>query len=192
MRRGPWRTLTEECTQLEISDVVRAGVLSADSGSVCYVRWRDADGCEVGFMRFVIVKDAEGIPILRFCNRVRPPVAGRAWILNQNVEITWSKCRFGGGRFWFQCPRADCRRRAAILYLVQGSQEFGCRVCLGLSYRSCRDSDKRLSRLLRLPPQLLNDILVSGTVKQRLLAVRACTLRFRRMQNKAAPAAFMS
>src|SRR5580700_6092489 len=153
MRRGPWRILTEECAQLEISDIVRAGVLSADSGSVCYVRWRDADGCEVGFMRFIIGRDSEGNAILRFCNRALLPIARSAEILKQDVGISWSRCNFGGRRFWFRCPRTGCGRITAVLYLIQGSQEFGCRVCLGLSYRSCRDSDKRLSRLLRLPPQ---------------------------------------
>ena len=50
------------------------------------------------------------------------------------VQLTWTRCHFGGRRTWFQCPNPGCRQRAAKLYL--GSRTFACRRCYRLVYRS--------------------------------------------------------
>lgn len=47
---------------------------------------------------------------------------------------------FGGVRWWFVCPA--CGRRAAILYARLGREEFLCRRCHGLTYRSSQDSHR--------------------------------------------------
>lgn len=52
------------------------------------------------------------------------------------VTMERTPCHYGGGRPWWVCPA--CSRRAAILYESQGG--FACRRCLGLVYRSQRES----------------------------------------------------
>lgn len=60
--------------------------------------------------------------------------------LNYSISLAATMCNYGGIRYWFICPlqRNDepCGRRVAVLYLV--GRYFGCRQCLGLTYRSQR------------------------------------------------------
>jgi hypothetical protein len=59
--------------------------------------------------------------------------------VEQRVPVTWTPCRFGGGRPWFLCTATSngtyCGRRAAILYLGS-SAVFACRQCYRLVYAS--------------------------------------------------------
>ena len=48
-----------------------------------------------------------------------------------HVQLTTSKTRFNGERYWFVCPQ--CQRRSGVLYQNQ-SNGLGCRQCLGLKY----------------------------------------------------------
>ena len=70
----------------------------------------------------------------------------RLFYLVENIDdliecwIELDKTRFGKGgqRWWFRCPA--CSRRCYTLYLAPGRIRFGCRECLGLTYRSCQRS----------------------------------------------------
>ena len=74
--------------------------------------------------------------------------------VNQIVSLTWTPAHFGGRRPWFVC--GNCGGRVAILY--GPGKYFACRKCYDLTYRSCQESDKRLSALLRNPAALGNAI----------------------------------
>ena len=70
---------------------------------------------------------------------------------NSNLELTSTRCNFGGRRFWFVCPLTNngipCRRRAFTLHLPPGGQYFGCRLCHRLTYRSSQTHNQRLENL---------------------------------------------
>src|ERR1035441_6259105 len=51
------------------------------------------------------------------------------------IPLEWVRCNYGGRRAWFRCPRHDCGRRVAILYL---DGIFACRHCHQLAYSSQR------------------------------------------------------
>jgi hypothetical protein len=53
-----------------------------------------------------------------------------------DVSIVSTPQPFGGLRRWFVCPKPDCRRRCAVLYLAE--EGLACRVCAKLRYRSQR------------------------------------------------------
>jgi hypothetical protein len=55
----------------------------------------------------------------------------------QACRMHSTPCRFGGRRWWFDCP--GCRRRVARLYVPPGRPWFRCRRCHGLTYRSCQE-----------------------------------------------------
>ena len=55
-------------------------------------------------------------------------------ILGAQIQLTTSKTRFGGKRYWFLCPL--CNKRRGVLYLRNSS--VACRVCFGLKYRKQR------------------------------------------------------
>jgi hypothetical protein len=45
---------------------------------------------------------------------------------NINLNLTTTKTRFGGDRYWIECPR--CKRRVGDVYCV--GNEMVCRKCL--------------------------------------------------------------
>ncbi len=56
------------------------------------------------------------------------------------IPLVTTRPSLGGLRRWFACPL--CGRRVGKLYLPPGKQYLGCRVCFGLTYRSCQESHK--------------------------------------------------
>lgn len=63
-----------------------------------------------------------------------------AHVVTSIVALDRTTPFFGGSRWWFVCP--TCGRRAAILYARLGREEFLCRRCHGLTYRSCQNSHR--------------------------------------------------
>jgi len=57
-------------------------------------------------------------------------------MLGIKIELTTSKTRFNGERFWFLCP--NCKHRAGTIYKHPTSEIIGCRLCLGLKYKAQR------------------------------------------------------
>jgi hypothetical protein len=50
------------------------------------------------------------------------------------IDLTTTKTRFGGIKYWFVCP--NCGRRCGVLYRYPLNTLLGCRLCLGLRYRN--------------------------------------------------------
>ena len=48
----------------------------------------------------------------------------------QEIRFASTPCQFGGVRWWFLCPQCEVRREK----LYQKKDQYGCRVCLRLSY----------------------------------------------------------
>ena len=61
-----------------------------------------------------------------------------------SIDLQTTPVQFGGTRWWFTCPLRcngiPCNRRCGKLYLYPGLRYFGCRHCLGLTYRSSREA----------------------------------------------------
>jgi hypothetical protein len=62
----------------------------------------------------------------------------------QRVEVARRRLRYGARLYWL-CP--GCNARAAILYRQR--QRWRCRRCHGLTYRSCQQSDQRVTDMIR-------------------------------------------
>lgn len=60
----------------------------------------------------------------------------------QRVELRPTLLRFGGVRWWFQCP--ECMKRCVKLYKPPDAV-FRCRQCHNLTYRSCNQSEVRIA-----------------------------------------------
>ena len=52
---------------------------------------------------------------------------------NQQIQLTSTKCNYGGSRIWFICP--NCQNRIGALYCKPSSDEFVCRNCNNLKYQ---------------------------------------------------------
>jgi hypothetical protein len=81
-----------------------------------------------------------------------------------NASLTWSSRNFGGKQTYFLCPKHDCGRRAAILYI--SNDQIACRTCSNLSYES--QHENKYIRLLNRARKLRDKI---GAPQQSLSAL---------------------
>ncbi|MBT4497338.1 MAG: hypothetical protein HOC74_06435 [Gemmatimonadetes bacterium] len=56
----------------------------------------------------------------------------------QALRLESITIHLGGKKWYWICPLQNCDRRVSKLYLPPGGQEFGCRHCHSLTYRSCQ------------------------------------------------------
>jgi hypothetical protein len=66
-----------------------------------------------------------------------------------DVQLSTSRCRLGGWRWWFECPLTG--RRVAKLHLPPGATKFASRHAYRLAYTSQRETprDRALSRAFK-------------------------------------------
>jgi len=188
-RRWTTRLTVEECSALDIGQLVRAGVFDADPTSLCAFTWYDSADMHISSVTFRVFPDRTGALAVHFYHPVPTTPYSPAWIQQQIVQTTTTRCNFGGFRRWFRCAvikdSYPCKRRVRILYSTPREKLFGCRKCHNLTHKTAQAHDKRIDRLLKLPAAEFTQILETGTKRQKLLAVRASTALLLRMQKKA-------
>ena len=122
MGRRRWTTIrtVEECYALDIGQLVRAGVFDADPRSLCAVTWNDSADTLISSVTFRVFPDRTGVLAVHFYHPRLATLSEPAWIQQQIVQITTSKCHFGGTRRWFRCSLIrdgyPCKRRVRVLY----------------------------------------------------------------------------
>ena len=85
--------------------------------------------------------------------------------IDYKVSLVTTQPHFGGLRWWFACPNAQCGRRVSKLYRPPGEDYFLCRHCHNLVYRSSQEHDKKMDgylRLRRLSPEALMALAQAG------------------------------
>ncbi len=89
------------------------------------------------FGKNILVENCQKIKMKDFLKVCRAEM--KRTILNSEIEIKWldinlttTKTRFNGIRFWFLCP--ICGKRSAVLFEHPLTHQIGCRTCLGLDY----------------------------------------------------------
>jgi hypothetical protein len=189
MRRRSGRKMTvEECIAFSLSSLVRDGVFRAPPGTLCNSNWTDSDQQETLRIYFSWDLTPSGQSFLRINERANKGSKPSRSVDAQSIEIVQTRLSFGLRR-WFRCPGpakdTTCDRRAGFLYLPPGETRFCCRRCHDLVHLSAQRHDKRVDALLRLPLSEFQFVLTNGSLRQRLLAVQACTVALRRLRRKA-------
>ena len=87
-------------------------------------------------------------PCVELTHGTRDGAAGR---ITYRVELTTTRPRYGGERWWFVCPSSG--RRAFKLYLPNGGRYFLSRAAYRLAYQVTREDT--LSRHLRRAERVL-------------------------------------
>lgn len=121
--------------------------------------------CQYGF------REPHGLVILLRAE----DAAGTPLCYRNTIPIVTTTPNFAGVRYWFRC---DCGRRVGRLFLPSGAQEFQCRHCLNLTYRSAQQHDSALYAMAR-DEAAVDRALASGDVHQRLRGMAAFTLRLK-------------
>ena|SRR3989344_9413719 len=66
----------------------------------------------------------------------------------QSIQLTTSKCNYGGFRVWFLCP--VCNKRIGVLYRKPMSNLFLCGVCNNLTYQLRKYHRSRNEELIKI------------------------------------------
>ena len=119
----------------------REGILAPDVQRFGTWVWSDPDSGEHrASIGYEVETTAEGSGTVRLSytmTRTQERVEYR-------IGLQTTRPRLGGLRWWFTCPLVvggrPCRRRCGKLYLPPSGRYYGCRMCYGLTYTSCRES----------------------------------------------------
>jgi len=178
--RKPWsnRLTVEECYTLSIQTLARDKVFSSPIGTIWSTIWTNCQAEELLRLGYTVSRTAAGRLALYFCYDAADGYSLTARRIEFPVEITTTYCYLGGKRHWFLCPffrnGVRCRRRVGRLYLPPGEPVLGCRLCYGLTYKTCQTHNKRLDRLIK-NPSLLKEALRSQEPSEAILGVAAWT-----------------
>ena len=69
-------------------------------------------------------------------------------INGQTVQLSYSRCNFGGKRAWFLCPK--CNKQVGVLYRKPLNSLFYCRSCQDLCYELTKYRRSNYESLLKL------------------------------------------
>jgi hypothetical protein len=149
--RSSKKTPVEECRSLDANRWMREGILKAGVHHSGLRSWfRDAQRTETTATIGYEVNTLADPPWLR----LHYTFTERQEHVDYQFELSATRPRFGGLRWWFVCPLVingrSCSRRVGKLYLPPGGRYYGCRHCYGLTYTSCQEShkDDPLARLI--------------------------------------------
>src|SRR5262245_48017606 len=143
--RAGKKTTVEECEALDANRWMREGILKPGVHLTGGWRWVYHGGRENSISYEVDTLDPARPAVRLFYTVTRSGTKERE-SLDYPVELTTTRPRFGGLRWWFICPLVvsgrECGRRVGKLYLPPGGRYFGCRHCYNLTYTSCQESRK--------------------------------------------------
>jgi hypothetical protein len=135
----------DEAHRLDLADLRRAGAFDLSKGGRVWI-----SKASLGLagppseIAYVMVDQPDRRSV--FLGDKRGPGSPEARIYE--VQLTTTRCHFGGWRWWFSCPLVvrgvPCNRRCRILYRPLGAPYFGCRECWRLTYR-CRQLHRDLA-----------------------------------------------
>ncbi|OWK34141.1 hypothetical protein FRUB_10112 [Fimbriiglobus ruber] len=148
-----WRgkkSMVEDCWEVDTTVFKRRGLLAPGThtaGVLTRTRRRtifEETTATIGYT--VDLRNPDGVHIeLRY--QLTPP--GESF--TYPVRLVSTPCRFGGARWWFECPLVwdgqACARRARKLFLR--GKYFGCRQCHNLAYFTSQKSDRRVRAFLK-------------------------------------------
>jgi hypothetical protein len=143
--RGPKKEVVEVCKSLDVNLWMRKGLLKPGADSTGAWTWTYGDGRSFAINYRVDISDPSNASVRLWYSWVWTATQQQE-SANYSVELTSTRPRFGGLRWWFICPLIVngrvCRRRVGKLYLPPSGRYFGCRQCHSLTYTSCQDSHK--------------------------------------------------
>ncbi len=168
----------EGCENLDANRWMRERILKAGVHRWGSWHWVYHGGRENSITYEVNTLDP-ACPFVRLSYTITNPSTKERESLDYHVELTTTRPRYGGLRWWFVCPLVvrgcPCKRRVGKLYLPPGGRYFGCRHCYELTYESTQTHDGRVSRLRRNPALLaaMMENLERASPGQLMLALKA-------------------
>ena len=151
------RNTVEDCKCVDIPWLAKNGYLRGYTSGT--ITWTSALSGKSSIGIVVSTFGGIGGGYARFNYTQTSSFSGEKTDLDYQVQLVTTPCNFGGKRYWFICPLVvnwqACNRRVSKLYLPPGARYFGCRTCHNLTYRSCKEHDKRVDALMKDPDRLI-------------------------------------
>ena len=178
MGRDSWsdRLAVEECKTIDIPWLAKYDYFCGYRSGL--ITWKNSFGEQTGSIAIQVTVDNEMFRgnYVRFMSTMTDHSTGEKTEIDYKVDLVTTSCNYGGVRYWFICPltvnQRVCDKRVSKLYLPPGGKYFGCRICHNLTYRSCKEHDKRVDALLK-NPALLHATLSDKDFSKSLLGVKA-------------------
>lgn len=147
-----------ECKSFSVTDLTLSGFLEDNVTRTGYLTWTQPITGEI-IAKIGVKLDTSNI--------------SASWlrldyiIINNNLSdliiLEKVKCNLGGTRWYMFCP--ICREKRVLkLFLPPAEMRFGCRKCHDLTYLSSQESDKRVSKLRKMPPYFLWKEIANGAI----------------------------
>jgi hypothetical protein len=180
MGRYSWsgRNMVEECRSISINWLYRHDYLCGfKSGGL---QWKNSSSEVTGSIDIQISIDEINLDknYLRLFYTQTDYFTKEKKEYDYKIQIVTTPCNYGGVRYWFRCPLIVngkfCGKRVGKIYLPPLGKYFGCRTCHNLSYRSCKEHDKRVDALSK-NPELLIAQMGNNSLRKSLLALKAYT-----------------
>jgi len=142
----------DECAVLDIDAWIEAGLFDHREGQI---EWTSPRGA--GYSLHYLLKPTD-VPdclylYLSYSDRLEGTICEPITVLSRPQTL-------GGVRWHFFC-RGWCGRRVRKLYFAPGKSVPACRTCLGLSYKSVQEHDRRLG-IFRRNPEALEAAMKAG------------------------------
>jgi len=148
------KATVEECLELDVAALKRDGLIDWDRHQIGGLTWRNvATGEKTSNISYELNTLDRDRPWLRVFYTTTRRWNGEKIDSDYRIPLQVTRPHFGGYRWWLTCPlmvgSRPCLRRVRKLYIPPSGLYFGCRQCYDLTYRSCQESDKRVSALRR-------------------------------------------
>ena len=124
------------------------------------IRWTGRYGEERGKVCYDTKIAYEGQPNILRLRYTSTSRHGESHEMDYQVPLLSIPCRYGGRKWFFQCPNASCNRRCRIMY--ESGSYFVCRKCTGLWY----DSQTYITNLYRPMQNLFDADKLEQTLKR--------------------------
>lgn len=121
--------LTEEATCLDINYLARRRLLTVQPHRIGWSR-------RAVWAEVFLGENIEELFVRMHCPSSDPNDPGTLYV----IPLVLTQQRLGGRRRWLKCYL--CGSRVAKLYIPPSKIDWGCRVCHGLTYRSCREAHR--------------------------------------------------
>jgi hypothetical protein len=147
----------EDCQSLKIKDIASQGILEPGLRAFRSVTWRNSFTDEITSSICYEI-DTSKDDLSFYFIRLFYTMTRTQEKIDYKIPLVTTQPNFGGLRWWFQCPLVindrPCLRKVSAIHRTPNGRYYGCRHCLRLTYRSCQESDKRVSWLKNNPVAL--------------------------------------
>jgi hypothetical protein len=133
---GNWHKDTkvevQNCRVLSCSWLLQNSYFDLDSSDglkLGGITWFNILGDPIYNLSFVIGRESESEMVMTLSDT------------GQRVSLNSTPMRYGGVRWWFECPK--CLNRCAKLY-KPAREDFLCRCCHNLTYRGCNNNKQKI------------------------------------------------